>query len=99
MDLAACTCSRYNAFSLLDRWQCRVEPLVRRALKRGHRVDPRRLGDTAALIVKLADKDPTCFASEHANRALHLKDCPWHPSNRIDTVSLPLVDSQQHGSG
>ena len=85
MELTPCHCVRFNTGSLIDRWNIRAFPVLRRALVRGVRINPQRLGSVVAAITKIGRGEVG-----DVNGAHHLKTCPCHPAQRA-TVPLKLL--------
>lgn len=80
-----CTCLNYNMGSRIDRWNTRLFPVVLRALKRGSKVNPKRIAQVVCAMKRLDDGD---MGSPHG--AHHFKTCAFHPSQR---ATVPLVDT------
>jgi hypothetical protein len=83
-----CTCTRFNLGSRLDRWNCRLFPVLVRAIERGYKIDPLRISKVVIAIKALDEGDTGGYAGAH-----HFKICPCHPAQNA-TVPLRMDVAQ-----
>jgi hypothetical protein len=71
-----CLCGVVGALEALAIWEARVRPVVRRAIRMGHRLDSRRLSKVSALVVGLETSCPFSLSKDNAHHSHHALWCP-----------------------
>ena len=89
-----CRCRQLNSGQLLQLWQRRSAPVLRRMIEHGHPVNQTELHRTVELLVGIASGEAASFSLVHWRKSHHLPDCPCSnrasPRGTVKVLPVPL---------
>lgn len=93
-----CICKRYSATQLLHAWHSRAAPILRKRIRRGHKVNAVELERTIELVLGIYEGREDAFRLDNWKKSHHLPDCPCsNKQNPVTTVKVfPLQRRDGH---